>query len=77
MLGRAPFYKYIGNSEYFKHINVGIEVVRGTRYYKEVILWQYKGIKTPLTIRNRMGFSKGIKVLLTIKNKISFSRGMA
>ena len=36
--GRALFYKYISNSEYFKHINVGIEVLRGRRYCKEVVL---------------------------------------
>jgi hypothetical protein len=36
--GRALFYKCVSNSEYFKHINIGIEVLRGRRYYKEVIL---------------------------------------
>jgi hypothetical protein len=38
LLGRAPFYKYVSNSKYFKHINMGIEVLKGRRYYKEVIL---------------------------------------
>jgi hypothetical protein len=38
LLNRASFYKYIGNSEYFKYINMGIEVFRGGRYYKEVVL---------------------------------------
>ena len=55
---------------------MGIEVLRGRRYCKEVILWQYRGIRTPLTIKNKMGLSKGIRVLLTIKNKIGFSKGI-
>ena len=38
LLGKAPFYKCVSNSEYFKHINVGIEVLKDRRYYKEVIL---------------------------------------
>jgi hypothetical protein len=60
LLGRAPFHKYVSNSEYFKHINMGIEVLRGRRYYKEVILQQYRDIKAPLTIKSRIGLSKGV-----------------
>jgi hypothetical protein len=76
LLGRAPFHKCVGNSEYFKHINIGIEVLKGRRYYKEVILWQYRGIKTPLTIRSRMGLGKGVRAPLTIKSRIGLSRGI-
>ena len=76
MLSKAPFHKYIGNSKYFKHINIGIKVLKGRRYYKEVILWQYRGIKTLLTIRSKMGLSKDIKALLTIKSKIGLNRGI-
>ena len=36
-----------------------------------------KGIRTPLTTRNRMGFSRGIRVPLTIKSKIGLNRGVA
>ena len=76
MLGRAPFHKYVGNSEYFKYINIGIEVLRGRKYYKEVILWQYRGIKAPLTIRSKIGLNKSIKAPLTIKSKMGLSRGI-
>ena len=76
MLGRAPFYKYIGNSEYFKYINIGIEVLRGRRYYKEIILQQYRGIKMPLIIKSRMSLSRGIKVPLTIRSRTGLSRGI-
>ena len=76
MPGKAPFYKCVGNSEYFKYINVGIEVLRGRRYCKEVILWQYRGIKAPLTIRSRMGLNKGIRAPLTIRSKMGLSRGI-
>jgi hypothetical protein len=53
-----------------------MEVFRGRRYCKEVILWQYRGIKTPLTIRSRIGLSKGIRALLTIKSKMGLSKGI-
>jgi hypothetical protein len=76
LLGRAPFYKCVSNSKYFKHINVGMEVLRGRRYCKKVILWQCRGMRVPLTIRSRMGFSKGMRVLLTIRSRIGFSRGV-
>ena len=76
MLSRAPFYKCIGNSEYFKHINIDIKVLKGRKYYKKVILWQYKNIKTPLTTKSKIGLNKGIRVLLTTKNKIGFNRGI-
>jgi hypothetical protein len=92
LLGKTPFHKCINNSEYFKHINIGIKVLRGRKYYKEVILWQCGGIKTlltikskmglsrgiraPLTIKSKMGLSKGIRALLTIKSKIGFSKGI-
>ena len=76
MLSKIPFHKYIGNSEYFKYINIGIEVFRGRRYCKEVILWQCRGIRTLLTIRSRMGLNKGIRVPLTIKSKIGLSKGI-
>jgi hypothetical protein len=76
LLGRAPFYKYVSNSEYFKHINIGIKVLRGRRYCKEVILWQYKGIKAPLTIRSRIGLSKGIRAPLTIRSRMGLGKGM-
>jgi hypothetical protein len=74
--GRAPFHKYVSNSEYFKHINVGIEVLRGRRYYKEVVLWQYRGIKAPLTIRSRMGLSRGMRAPLTTRSRMGLGRGM-
>jgi hypothetical protein len=38
LLGRALFYKYVSNSKYFKYINIGMEVLRGRGYCKEVIL---------------------------------------
>jgi hypothetical protein len=76
LLGRAPFHKCVSNSEYFKHINMGIEVLRGRRYYKEVILWQYRGIRAPLTIKSRIGLSRGIRAPLTTKSKIGLGRGM-
>jgi hypothetical protein len=76
LLSRALFHKYISNSEYFKHINMGMEVLRGRRYYKEVILWQYRGIRAPLTTRSRMGLSRGMRALLTIRSRMGLSRGI-
>jgi hypothetical protein len=76
LLGRAPFHKYISNSEYFKHINMGIEVLRGRRYYKEVILWQYGSIRAPLTTKSRMGLSRGIRAPLTIKSRMGLGKGI-
>ena len=76
LLGKTPFHKYISNSEYFKHINIGIEVLKGRRYCKEVILQQYRGIRTPLTIKSKIGLSKGVRALLTIKSKMGFSKGI-
>ena len=55
---------------------MGIEVLRGRRYYKEVILQQYKGIKTPLILRSKIGLSKDIKALLTIRSKIGLGKGI-
>jgi hypothetical protein len=55
---------------------MGMEVLRGKKYYKEVILWQYKGIKTPLTIRSKIGLSRGIRTPLTIRSRIGLSRGI-
>ena len=55
---------------------MGIEVLRGKRYYKEVILQQYRGIRTLLTIKSKIGFNKDVKALLTIKSKISFNKGI-
>ena len=75
--GRALFYKYVSNSEYFKYINVGMEVFRGRRYCKEVILWQCGGMRAPLTIRSRIGLNRGMRALLTIRSKISLDRGVA
>ena len=63
--GRALFHKCFGNSEYFKHINVGMEVLRGRRYCKEVVLWQRGGMRTPLTTRSRMGLGRGMRAPLT------------
>jgi hypothetical protein len=60
LLGRALFHKYISNSKYFKYINMGIEVFRGRRCCKEVILWQCGGIRALLTTRNRIGLSRGV-----------------
>jgi hypothetical protein len=74
--GRAPFHKCVSNSEYFKHINVGMEVLRGRRYCKEVVLWQYGGMRAPLTIRSRMGLSRGMRAPLTIRSRMGLSRGM-
>ena len=55
---------------------MGIEALRSRRYCKEVILWQYRGIRVPLTIKSKMGFSKSIKVLLTIRSKMGLSKGI-
>ena len=55
---------------------MGIEVLKGRRYYKEVILQQYRGIRAPLTIKNKIGFNKGIRVLLIIKSKIGLNKGI-
>jgi hypothetical protein len=55
---------------------MGIEVLRGRRYCKEVILWQRRGIKTPLTIKSKMGLSKGVRAPLTIRSRMGLSRGM-
>ena len=49
-------------------------MLRGRRYCKEVILWQCRGIRTPLTTKSRMGLSKGIRAPLTIKSKIGLSK---
>jgi hypothetical protein len=76
LLGRAPFHKYVSNSEYFKHINVGMEVLKSRRYCKEVILWQYRGIRAPLTIKSKMGLSRGIRAPLTIRSRMGLSRGI-
>ena len=76
LLGRVLFHKCVYNSKYFKHISMGIKVLRGRRYCKEVILQQYRGIKTPLTIKSKIGLGKGIRVPLTIKSKIGLSRGI-
>ena len=58
--GRAPFHKYVSNSEYFKYINIGIKILKGRKYCKEVILQQCRGIRAPLAIKSKMGFSRGI-----------------
>ena len=76
MLGKAPFYKYISNSKYFKYINIGIEVLRSKKYCKEVILWQYRGIRVPLTIKSKMGLNRGIRAPLTIKSRIGLNKGI-
>ena len=55
---------------------MGIEVFKSKRYYKEVILWQCKGMKTPLTIKNKIGLSRGIRAPLTIKSKMGLSKGI-
>ena len=60
MLGRALFHKCVSNSEYFKHINVGMEVLRGRGYCKEVVLWQRGGIRALLIIRSRIGLGGGV-----------------
>ena len=36
-----------------------------------------KGIRAPLTTKNRMGLSRGMRAPLTIKSRIGLSRGMA
>ena len=56
---------------------MGIEVLKGRRYCKEVILWQHGGIRAPLTIRSKISLSKSIRALLTIKNKISLGGSVA
>ena len=56
---------------------MGIEVLKSRRYCKKVILWQYRGIRALLTIKNKIGLNRGIRVLLTIKSKINLSKGMA
>ena len=76
LLSKAPFHKCVSNSKYFKYINMGIKVLKDRRYYKKVILQQYRGIKTPLTIKSKIGFSKGIRVPLTIKSKIGLNKGI-
>ena len=76
LLGRAPFYKYISNSEYFKYINIGIKVFKSKRYYKEVVLQQCRGIRALLTIKSKIGLSRNIRVLLIIKNKIGFNKSI-
>ena len=74
--GRALFHKCVSNSEYFKHINVGMEVLKGRRYCKEVVLWQCGGMRAPLTTRSRMGLSKGMRALLTIRSRMGLGRGI-
>ena len=74
LLSRAPFHKYVGNSKYFKHINMGIKVLRGKRYCKKVILWQHRGIKTPLIIKSKIGLNRGIRAPLTIRSKIGLNK---
>jgi len=39
---------------------MGMEVLRGRRCYKEVILWQRGGIRALLTIRSRIGLGGGV-----------------
>ena len=39
---------------------MGIEVLRGRGYCKEVVLWQCEGIRALLTIRSRIGLSGDI-----------------
>ena len=55
---------------------MGIEVLKGRRYCKEVILQQYRGIRVLLTIKSKIGLSKGIRVLLTIKSKMGLSKNI-
>ena len=55
---------------------MGIKVLKGRRYYKEVILQQYRGIKAPLTIKSKISLNKGIKALLITKSKIGLSKGL-
>jgi hypothetical protein len=54
-----------------------MEVLRGRRYCKEVVLWQRGGMRTPLTIRSRMGLGRGIRAPLTIRSRIGLSGGIA
>ena len=56
---------------------MGIEVLRGRRYCKEVILWQCGGMRAPLTIKSRIGLGRGIRALLTTKSKMGFSKSIA
>ena len=58
--GKALFHECVGNSEYFKYIDVGMEVLKGRRYCKEVVLWQRRGMRAPLTTRSRMGLGGGV-----------------
>ena len=55
---------------------MGIEVLKGRKYYKKVILQQYRGIKTPLTIKSKIGLNRGVRALLTIKSKIGLNKGI-
>ena len=55
---------------------MGIEVLKSRRYYKEVILQQYKGIRVPLTIKNKIGLNRGIRALLIIKSRIGLGKGI-
>ena len=55
---------------------MGIKVLRGRKYCKEVILWQRRGIKTLLTIKSKMGFNKGVKAPLIIKSRMGFNKGI-
>ena len=74
LLGKALFHKYVCNSKYLKYINIGRGVLKGRKYCKEVILWQYKGIRTPLTIKSKMGLNRNIRAPLTIKSRIDLNR---
>ena len=56
---------------------MGIKVLKSKKYYKEVILQQYRGIRAPLTIKSRIGLNRGIKAPLTIKSKIGLSKSVA
>ena len=40
-------------------------------------MWQYKGIRTPLTTKSRMGLGRGIKAPLTIKSRMGLGGGVA
>ena len=55
---------------------MGIEVLKGKKYYKGLILQQCKGIGTLLTIKSKIGLSKGIRALLTIKSKMGLNKGI-
>ena len=39
---------------------MGIKVLKGKKYYKEVILQQCKDIRVLLTIKNKIGLNRGI-----------------